>query len=245
MKSSITTRIRFSEADNNCKASFGQLINYFQDCSNYQSDLLGAGIEYQKKTKRAWILSSWQLDINGTLEYGDEIVVSTWPYGFKGVCGRRNFTIAKATEPQNCIVLADSIWVMYDMEKEMLSRITPEDASIYGCDEKLEMEYAKGKIARASDYEVKEPFQVRKYHLDFNGHMNNAWYVRLAEEFLEECSENRQKVRRLRVEYKKSAKYQDVMVPCVAKEKDRLLVELRNPQDEIYAIVEFGLQPIN
>lgn len=237
MKTSMIRTIRFSETDENNLLGIGKMIDLLQDCSNYQSELLGLGIEYQRNSSKAWILSSWQIEIRKPLKYDDDVVVSTWAYDFRGACGRRNFAIAEASSPEDYVVLADSVWALYDSEKGGLVRVRQEDVEPYGCGERLPMEQIKKKIVRAKSYEEKVPFVVRRYQLDLNNHMNNAWYVRLAEEFIE----NKLLVNSVRVEYRKSAKYSDWIVPYVAEEEKRLVVELRNTDGELYAIVEFGL----
>ena len=52
------SRIRYSEIDADGKLSMAALINYFQDCSTFQSEELGVGIEYLAKRHLAWVLVS-------------------------------------------------------------------------------------------------------------------------------------------------------------------------------------------
>ena len=42
----------------------GTSLNYFQDCSTFQSEDLGIGVEYLRKMERVWVVSFWQVDIN-------------------------------------------------------------------------------------------------------------------------------------------------------------------------------------
>ena len=67
--------------------------------------------------------------------------------------------------------------------------------------------------------------------------MNNAWHIKLAEEFVEDYS----KVRKIRTEYKMQAVLGDVMEAYVSQEKDRLVVELRNKEDKVYSVTEFTM----
>lgn len=237
MKTSINTEISFSEISDDGKISFGGIIDMLQDSSNVQSEILGVGVSYQAKRNKAWILSSWEIRLKELPKYMDKVVVSTWPYSFRGATGRRNYTISMEGTKEN-IVEADSVWALFDVKKNFITRITEEDSKVYECEEKLDMEYSKRKIVRANEYVKQDTFKVRRYHLDTNNHMNNGWYVKIAEEFVED----KEKVNSIRVEYKKSALYNDVMVAYVAKEENRLVVELRNEADEIFAIIEFGMK---
>ena len=54
-------RIRFSEVDHTRRITLPGIVNYFQDCSTFQSEDLGLGIMHCSERKRAWILSSWQV----------------------------------------------------------------------------------------------------------------------------------------------------------------------------------------
>lgn len=88
---SFESRIRFSEIDHTQRITLPGIINYFQDCSIFQSEGMGYGIEYLKERKRAWVLSSWQVVVERYPKLGEEIRVSTWATDFKGMLGSRNF----------------------------------------------------------------------------------------------------------------------------------------------------------
>ena len=49
------------EVDSAGKLSLESLLDYFQDCSTFQSEDLNIGVEYLKERNMAWILSAWQI----------------------------------------------------------------------------------------------------------------------------------------------------------------------------------------
>ena len=55
------SRIRYSETDSEGKLTIASLINYFQDCSTFQAEELGLGLDYLKERHMVWVLSSWQI----------------------------------------------------------------------------------------------------------------------------------------------------------------------------------------
>lgn len=57
----FNSRVRYSEIDHHGTLTLPALINYFQDCSTFQSEDVGLGTEVLKAEKRAWILSYWQV----------------------------------------------------------------------------------------------------------------------------------------------------------------------------------------
>ena len=216
------SRVRFSEVDHTKRITLPGIVNYFQDCSTFQSEELGLGVDHFAKYKRAWILSAWQVEIS----------VSTWATEFNGLYGLRNFCMED--EGRQMTACANSVWVYMDIEKGRPAKPGEDETKAYGEGEPLKMEYAPRKIALAKDAEPMDAFPVRKYHIDTNEHVNNCQYVQMALEVLKE----RMEVRQLRVEYKRSAVYGDVIYPRTAYEKDRTVVELCDEAGKPYAVVE-------
>ena len=44
-----------------------------------------------KEDARAWLVNSWHIVFRRRPSMGEEFLVKTWPYKFKGVFGMRNF----------------------------------------------------------------------------------------------------------------------------------------------------------
>ena len=87
------SRVRYSEVDHHGTMTVPALINYFQDCSTFQSEDLGIGTTVLKEEKRAWLLSYWQVILNRKPELGEKITIGTFATEFKGLFGNRNFYI--------------------------------------------------------------------------------------------------------------------------------------------------------
>ena len=82
-----------------------------------------------------------------------------------------------------------------------------------------------------------EAFPVRKYHIDTNEHVNNCQYVQMALDVWEEMG-TPSKIRELRVEYKKSAVYGDMIYPSMIEEQDNTTIVLGDEKERPYAIVQ-------
>ncbi len=93
---SFDSRVRYSEIDHHGTLTLPGLINYFQDCSTFQSEDIGLGLEVLKARKKAWILSYWQVVIERFPAMGEQITVGTFASGFKGLYGDRNFVMDDA-----------------------------------------------------------------------------------------------------------------------------------------------------
>ena len=228
----VDTNVRYSECGEDGKIKLGSIINQFQDASSAHSESLGVGMDYLTKKKRAWFLSSWQIIIDRYPTLAEEVSVHTWATSFKGMMGDRNFCIRD--QEGNKIARANSLWVYMDLEKGRPAKPDSEDIAKYGLGEPQDMENMSRKIELPEHAVEKEAVLVRKYHMDTNGHMNNCHYVQIALDVLEEDIA----VSQLRVEYKKSAVYNDIIIPKVAKETERTVVELVSEDGKHFAIVE-------
>ncbi len=227
-------RIRYSEIDHHGTVTLPGIINYFQDCSTFQSEDIGVGREVLLKKNRAWILSYWQVIVDRYPEMGEKITVGTFSSGFKGLFGKRNFVMKDAQERQ--VACANSLWVYIDLETGRPVRPDQEEIDAYGEEPPLDMPYEGRKIILPEQAEDLPSFPVRKYHIDTNEHVNNCQYVQMALEVLPE----EKKVHQLRVDYKKSAVLGDLIFPKYAEEENRAVVELCDADGKAYAVVEFA-----
>lgn len=225
-------RIRYSECDAQERLTIPGIINYFQDCSTFQSEKLGRGVEVLKSEKRAWLLSSWQIVIERCPSMGEEVTAGTWATDFKGFYGTRNFMLQ--TKEGERLAYANSIWAYIDTESGHPVRLDEREVAAYGKEPALEMEYAPRKIKLPTEMTRLEPFPVRRYQIDTNNHVNNSQYVAMALEVLPEHV----KVRQIRVEYQRAAVYGDRIVPKTAKEEKRIVTALCDLEEKPYAIVE-------
>lgn len=235
MKFSIDSYVNFSEAGPDGRITLGKIIDYFQDSTIMQSELLGGGLRLRKERNRAWLLNSWDIHIKERPELAKKIRVTTWPSGFSKVFGFRCFTMAYQDAPDMAIAEGASEWFLIDIEKENVVRITDEETKVYECEAPFGWESKSVRIQPAAEYEAQPKFSVARYQLDLNSHMNNAWYVKLALEYLSPDAD----VVNIRAVYKKAAKYGDDIYPFVAKEGKRTVVELRSGDDKIFATMEF------
>ena len=116
MKYSMNSKIRFSEADEDGCLSVPALVSYFQDCATFQAESLGLGYDFLAARGQAWILSSWQIEIERMPRMYEDVQVTTWAYEFRAFFGLRNFTLTDQ-EGRVC-ARANSNWVLYDVAQK-------------------------------------------------------------------------------------------------------------------------------
>lgn len=230
---SFEGRIRYSETDENGYISLDAIINYMQDCTNFESEDLGVGLNFLKHKHMMWILSSWQIVIRSYPKFGTKIKVGTQSYGYDKMVGYRNFLI---TDKDNrTVVVANSNWVLMDTMIGRPMIVPPEIGDVYGKYEPLIMDYAPRKIKLPKLGEAKAGFKVKEYHLDTNHHVNNGQYVKMA--MLALGVERRAK--EVRVEYKRQAVLGDTIIPVVYNERNQSFVALNGEDGKTYTIVQF------
>ena len=209
---SFKSRVRYSEVGEDKKLSLNSIINYFQDCSTFQSELLNNGVERLEELHRVWVLSSWQIVIERYPKLCEEIEIGTWPYYFKNFAGYRNFIMRD--KEGKLIAYANSLWSFLDTD----------------------MKYASRKVPMPKNGGMKKPFAVQKHHLDTNHHVNNGQYIQMAREYVPEDFP----IHQMRAEYKKSALLGDMIYPVVALEDERYTVGLCDELGRPYAVIELS-----
>lgn len=232
----FSSRIRYSEADSEGKLSLEALLDYFQDCSIFQSEDLGIGLGYLSERKMAWVLSAWQIVVERYPQLCERVSIGTVPYEVKGFIGYRNFLME--TEAGERLACANTVWTLMDMERRKPVKATQEMLEAYRLGERLEMDYASRKIlVPGTEGEGQEVVEIKKHHLDTNHHVNNGQYVRIAMEYLPEGY----RIRQMRAEYKGQALLGDQIYPMVYGEDGAMVVSLNNREGKPYCVVEFML----
>ena len=233
MSYSFESRVRFSEIGEKGCLTLPGVLDYFQDCCTFESEQTGLGMEVLKAQKRAWVLSAWQVIVKRYPKLGENIKVTTIPYGFRGFIGMRNFILE--TMDGEKLAWANSYWSFINTETGLPEKLTPADTDPYDLGEKMEMDYAPRKIALPKERKPKESFAVQKHHLDTNHHVNNCQYIQMAMDYLPENF----KIHQMRAEYKQQARLNDVICPARAVDENKTTVLLNDQKGEPYAVVEF------
>lgn len=230
---SYESRIRYSETDCEGKLSLPALLNYFQDASTFQSEDLGLGVEYMKEQQKVWVLSSWQIVVERYPVLGENVIIGTLPYDFKGFLGYRNFVMK--TRDGELLAMGNTLWSLLDLNTGKPTAPTEDMLSRYELGEKLVMDYAPRKIAVPDSALPQEPIVVKRHHLDTNHHVNNGQYVRIALDSLgKEC-----KIKQLRTEYKKQSYLNNLLTPYISQsENGTYVIVLKDAEDAISCVVE-------
>lgn len=233
MKRTVT----YSQVGSNITMDMAGIVHYLQDCTLAHSESLGRGVQNVEQTKRAWFLSSWQIEVTRFPKYQEQVTVRTWPHEFKSMYGYRNFDILDNEGRQ--IVRANSIWIFMDINRMCPIKPTEDDVRGYDLEAAIDMEYAPRKIKQLPDdnltavnNELPE-IVVKRSFLDSNHHVNNGRYVSEALDMADTDG-----YMKMRVDYRKAAVLGDVMYPAVYSNDEITQVVLNDSDGNPYVLVE-------
>ena len=230
------SRVRYSECDESGRLSLVAAINYLQDASTFQSEELDCGFASLRQRSIAWILANWRIEVGDLPRLGEKIRVSTWCYEMTRSHALRRFSISDASGRE--IVRADSQWFVIDTSSGHVTRV-PEDQRVYLSDEpRGDMAPLERCLRLEGDGVPASPALVRAHNLDTNRHMNNAQYVLLAHDALEEVRDA-ERTACVSVVYKRMALLGDVVVPVVHERPNGCDVDLTSRSGDAYALVRF------
>jgi acyl-ACP thioesterase len=235
----IAQRVAASHTDAEGRMKFVSALDMMQDCSQLWMEAEPAIERYFREQGIAQVLVSRQADVIRMPRYGERLSVRTSVYECQSFIGYRNTAIYD--EAGLPCVESWSTGAFVVMETGKPAKLPADQLGLLTMDPKREMDYRNKKIRLPGEAgEDLPPVRVRRNDIDFNRHVNNARYVEVAMEYLEEDFT----VSRFRAEYKRPAPYGDTFYPRLIKAgRDILYILLNNPAGEPFTVMEFIRNP--
>lgn len=228
------SKIRFSETDEQSKLTAPALLNYFQDCSTFQSEGLGPTIAEMRAGHFAWVLVKWQIEINEFPSLCDDVIIGTIPYACQRCNGMRNYYMKRAADGE-ILAQADSTWGLIDTESAKLIRVTDEMKKNYTAGEKLELPSLGRRIEFEGQPERVKTITFSDSDRDSYLHVNNAKTVAAAWELVR----SGKPLTRLRTEFRRQIFSGDEIAPEIYRENKKTVVVFKNSDGDITTISEF------
>ena len=230
---SLNFRVTTSACDSEGRLKLYSALQMMQDCSELWIDSEPGIKQYFAEQNMAQLLATRQVEIIRVPEYKEELTVTSSVYDMKPMFGFRNTFIYDA-DGKPCYKTW-SMGAFVDKSSGKLKRVDAATIATMTLEPQLEMNYRERRIILPKDDgEQLDPIKVLRADIDYNKHMNNANYVRMAMELLPENFS----VKGLRVEYRIAAKLGDILVPTIYQTAEGIIVSL-SVGDEISAIIEF------
>lgn len=229
IKNRVTTSYCGSDG---CMKLYSALL-LMQDCSELWIE---SEPDYQRffiENNMAQLLASRQVEVIRKPKYKEELTVTTSVYDMTPMYGFRNTFIYDA-DGKVCYK-SYSIGAFVDMVNKKLHRIDEDVINTITIDDKLDMNYRERRISiPKTEPKQCHPIEILRSDIDYNNHVNNVSYTRMALDLLPNDFEPRE----MRVEYKSQTRFGDTLQPMVyAIDNGYVVVLMTNGQ--VCTIVEF------
>ena len=230
---SLKYKVTTSTCDSDGRLKLYSALQMMQDCSEMWIDSEPGVKQYFTEQNMAQLLAFRQVEIIRVPNYKEELTVTTSVYGMKPMFGFRN-TFIRDAAGQPCYKTW-SMGAFVDLANGKLKRVDDATIASMTLEPQLEMTYRDRRIILPKEEgQTLEPIKVLRADIDYNKHMNNANYVRMAMELLPEDFV----VKGLRVEYRVAAKLGDMLIPTIYRIDGSVVVALK-VGGEAAAIIEF------
>ena len=231
---SLHFKVTTSTCDSDGRLKLYSALQMMQDCSEMWIDSEPGIRQFFTEQNMTQLLASRVVEIVRVPNYKEELTVTTSVYDMKPMFGFRNTFIYDSKG--NPCYKTWSMGAFVDKSTGKLKRVGAGSIASMNIEPKLEMNYGERRIILPKEGgTVSRPIPIMRADIDYNKHVNNANYVRMAMELLPEDFE----VKNLRLEYRIPAKLGDTLVPVVYHIGETIVVSL-DIHGEASAIVEFS-----
>jgi len=231
---SLQYQVTTSSCDSEGQLKLYSALQMMQDCSEMWIDSEPGVKRYFAEQNMAQLLASRQVEIVRIPSFKEKLTVITSVYGMKPMFGFRNTFIYDA-EGKPCY-RTWSMGAFVDKSNGKLKRVDNDTIASMTLEPQKEMTYGDRRIILPKEGgQTYDPIPVMKADIDYNHHVNNANYIRMAMELLPDDFE----VRNLRVEYRVAAKLSDTLTPTVYHPEEETFLISLSIGEEVSAIMEF------
>lgn len=232
---SIDSIVTTSACDENGCLKLFSAFQMMQDCSEMWIDSEPVVRDTFSKLGMAQLLASRQVEIVRVPRYKERLRTVTTVFEVEPMYGYRNTFIYDSDG--NACYRTWSMGAFVDRQTGHLQRV-PQDAlsSVY-IEPQKDMTYLDRRVLLPKDLQLQKQISVAVTHndIDYNRHMNNANYIRVAMEYLPDNF----KYNSVRVEFRRPARYGDEIVPYICqKDASTFFVQL-TVADNVSTLIEF------
>lgn len=207
---SIQIKTYPSACDESGKMKLYRVMQVMQDCSELWLQSEPVFADYFRLNGMAQLLAYRQLDILRVPHYAEDLRVTTSVFDVNPMFGYRNTCVYDA-DGKPCYN-SWGIGAFVNRSNGRLQKVPSEVLDTVTKEKPIDMEYTERRIALPQgEFSVMPEIAVARQDIDYNHHVNNAEYLRMALELLPADFE----VKRIRIEYKAPAKLGDRLTPSV------------------------------
>jgi medium-chain acyl-[acyl-carrier-protein] hydrolase len=168
--------IRSFDVDCQNQLRISSLCGYFQEAAGRHADHLAVGFDQLRLSGLAWVLSRLEIAIMRLPQWGESIVIETWPSGNERLYYRREFQVTGRIGEK--LITAVSFWLPISLQNRRPRAVTlPHDIVQHNTGR-----YVMTAMTESIPSPMSSPMEmvlipVRYNDLDVNQHVNNARYA--------------------------------------------------------------------
>lgn len=230
--------IGYRDIDTNLKIKNSAILNIFEDIAGMHAAEAGEGL---KDSNTTWLLTGYKVNILKQPEHGERVDVFTWGTEVKNITASREFEIRKPSG--ELLITGLSNWVHINLKTKKIEKVSKELIDAY----KLEPsktnfnELKLKKISEPQSYLYEKKYKIDWNWIDANNHMNNIYYLEVAEMAMPDEIRRNNSYSGFEVMYKKEVKHGDTVRCLYAEGEDSYTVTIKNEDlSEVYAIVKLN-----
>lgn len=231
--------ISFSDINQNNELSNKGILRMMQEIAMLHSDSLGYGLNDTLKTGFAWLLLNWKLKIFSRPIWKTTLTINTWSRSMNPLFAYRDIEIYD--DKNNLVAIATSKWILFDINKQSICKITPEIKEIFpNLDKSVFKEKFNEKLKEPENSEFIMDYKIQRRDIDTNRHVNNLNYLDYAYEALPQDVFSNMNFSNVEIMYKHEAKLGDtISVFYSHTEEDEYIITIKdNERKKLHAIVK-------
>lgn len=220
--------IGYRDVDTNLEITNTAILNIFEDIAGIHATQAGEG--YSKTAQTTWVLTGYKVKIFKRPEYGKKVTVYTWSTEVKNITAAREFEIRN--EENEVLVIGLSNWAHINLKTKKFEKVTPEIAKAYKTEEN-KTNFGETKLKKINEpekYSYSKSYVIDWNWIDGNNHMNNIYYMELAQMILPEELKKENYFSSFDIMYKKEIKYGD-KINCMLLEDDKTYTVVLKNED--------------
>jgi medium-chain acyl-[acyl-carrier-protein] hydrolase len=164
------------DVDSARKLTLESLLKYFQEAAWNHAEHLGRGYAHLRSQNQVWVLSRMMVVVDSFPEWGQSVVVRTWPCGSMSLLALRDFELLNREGRR--LLGATSGWLVLDLQSRRPQRIEPILGSMRAFPEYRAVGMEAARLAPVAESSTPTFLDVRYSDLDLNDHVNNTIYAR-------------------------------------------------------------------
>ena len=231
--------ITFSDININNELSNRGILRLMQETAGVHSSTVGYGINDTYKTHIGWVILNWKLKVFSRPKWNSTITINTWISKITPLFIYRDLEIYD--DKNNLVAIATSKWILFDVYKGSLLKVTPELREIFSnSDKSVFNDEFNEKLKEPDNSELIYEYKIQQRDIDTNHHVNNINYLDYAYEAIPKEILYNLNFTDIEIMYKHEAKIGDVISVfyCQTDENEHVITIKDKERKKLHSIIK-------